>query len=1181
MIKWFLAVSFSLYALPELDRVALGDPLSFRPEGQHLEVTLGRSRTALDWKSFSIAGDETVRFTLPSAASAVLNRVTGKAPSEIFGRLESNGTVYLINPQGIVFGRGSVVDVGSLIASTHPVSTEDFLEQRELLFCSDSEASIVNLGTLQTRSGSLVLMAAKIVNEGTLSASLHQVALATGQKIRLRFQEYPLLSIEVGGSGGMEHTGVISAKAVQLRAESNPGSLGICLKGVVEANRIENEGGEIYLRAKGPVEIAETAHLSAREGRISLAVHSQRALMQKGTLDVSGERGGNIRIQTDQLYQAGSLLAKGKHQGGNISLRTNAYIATSQAIMDTSSPYLAGSIQIATPVSYFSSGTYRANGDKGGSISIDSNRVYFAAATLSAEGKTQGGEIAIFSRSGGHPLHINAHSSLSVKARPKYMPGTILLSSPYRVEGFGKLPQREEEGSVSISLNPIIPVAPSVSSCIQSVFRLEDPNPSSGASSFGSSIVPLPIHGRVAVAKQLDSTGGTQAGAVYLFNGATGALLSTLTGASANDHVGSGGIVALTNGNYTVISPDASSGVGAVTWRSGSVLSDASISSSNSFFGSATSDFTDVTSSALTNGNFVIALPRWDNGGTTDVGAVLWINGSTGRDANGNVGTISTANSIRGSSSGDRIGSAGIAVLTNGNCIIGSPLWNGNRGAATWMNGETGKDALGVIGAVSASNSLVGSLASDGVGTTITPLSNGHAITGSSSWNSGLGAATWMSGTDGKDALGSYGAISASDSLTGTANTDAVSLEGIVALQENGNAVILSPSWTSNRGAVTWISGTDGKDALGSYGAISASDSLTGTASSSDQVGSGGAAALSNGNAIFASPNWSSGKGAVTWISGTDGKDALDSYGAISASDSIVGENTSDNIGSGGVIAFVSNGNGAAISPEWGSQKGAVTWINGSDGTDVKQLYTTVSTSNSIVGAAAGDQVGSGGVVPLLIYGNAVISSPEWGGGLGAATWINGATGKDALGSLSVVSSANSLVGSQANDGVSFSGITTLSSGDFIVESENWDNNAIVDAGAVTFGSGETGDFCGIFGAIQTKNSALGPNASSQLTITADNPSAETYLYRFANENGSPSIFALHYFVSPNFTVAIPGESFVKYNVAITEEFARIYPCPLSGYEPPFALSPREQTVSPFSLITLKPWTPPKVTYED
>src|SRR6478672_8400160 len=81
-----------------------------------------------------------------------------------------------------------------------------------------------------------------------------------------------------------------------------------------------------------------------------------------------------------------------------------------------------------------------------------------------------------------------------------------------------------------------------------------DPNPTIG-DGFGSQVVPLNT-GNVVITAPFDDAAGKDAGAIYLFNGRTGALISTLTGATAGDHAGSGFVVALTNGNFVVPSPD-------------------------------------------------------------------------------------------------------------------------------------------------------------------------------------------------------------------------------------------------------------------------------------------------------------------------------------------------------------------------------------------------------------------------------------------------------------------------------------------------------------------------------------------------------------------------------------------------------------------------------------------------
>jgi hypothetical protein len=269
-----------------------------------------------------------------------------------------------------------------------------------------------------------------------------------------------------------------------------------------------------------------------------------------------------------------------------------------------------------------------------------------------------------------------------------------------------------------------------------------------------------------------DNGATTDVGAVYLYNGSTHALISTLTGSTANDQVGSGGITALTNGNYVVRSPNWDNGTtavnaGAVTWGSGTTGVSGAVSSSNSLVGSTTSD--NVGSSiitALSNGNYVVSSPYWDNGTTAaNAGAVTWGSGTTGVS-----GTVSSSNSLVGSTADDNVGASGtITVLSNGNYVVRSGSWdNGaatNAGAVTWGSGTTG-----VSGAISSSNSLVGSTTSDNVGNNVMVLSNDNYLVISSNWDNGttaanVGAVTWGSGT-----TGIAGIVSSSNSLVGSTN---------------------------------------------------------------------------------------------------------------------------------------------------------------------------------------------------------------------------------------------------------------------------------------------------------------------------------------------------------------------------------------------------------------------------
>jgi len=87
-------------------------------------------RAIIDWRSFGIGAGDQVVFVQPSAQSATLNRVTGAQVSVILGRLDANGQVLLINPNGVVFGGGAQVNVGGMIASTSNVSNANFMAGR-------------------------------------------------------------------------------------------------------------------------------------------------------------------------------------------------------------------------------------------------------------------------------------------------------------------------------------------------------------------------------------------------------------------------------------------------------------------------------------------------------------------------------------------------------------------------------------------------------------------------------------------------------------------------------------------------------------------------------------------------------------------------------------------------------------------------------------------------------------------------------------------------------------------------------------------------------------------------------------------------------------------------------------------------------------------------------------------
>jgi len=456
----------------------------------------------------------------------------------------------------------------------------------------------------------------------------------------------------------------------------------------------------------------------------------------------------------------------------------------------------------------------------------------------------------------------------------------------------------------------------------------------------------------------------------------------------------------------------------------------------------------------LPNGNFVVTDPQFDlPGPVSNVGAV-YLYSPTGA-------LIST---LTGSAAGDRVGDFGVTILANGNYVIRSIAWNGQRGAVTW-----GSAAIGVSGTVDVSNSLTSKFV-NGTGEVIA-LSNGNYVVNNNLWM-GVGAVTWGNGT-----VGTVGLISTENSLVGGTANDRIGANGVTVLS-NGNYVVRSPFWDGpgqvvDVGAVTWGDGMGG-----TAGLVSAINSLVGGSENDqigfvDQIGFNGVIALNNGHYVVSSPAWDAtgpvafDVGAVTWGNGAGG-----TVGLVSATNSLVGTKGNEAVGNGGGVTALSNGHYVVSSPFWAAtatemnNMGAVTWCSGTGGT-----VGLVSAANSLVGGTANDLVGSSGVIALS-NGHYVVSSIRWSAtspavsNVGAVTWGNG-TG----GTVGLVNAANSLVGSTPFESIG-ERVTMLSNGNYVVRSSGWDATgpAVTNVGAVTWGNG----MGGTIGLVSEANSLVG-----------------------------------------------------------------------------------------------------------
>lgn len=222
---------YGLWALPEQPHLVSGT-LALQASQDLLELTT-QDRTILEWQRFSIAKGETVNFLQPSSRACVLNRVAGADMSEIYGALKSNGSVYLINPRGILIGEEGLIDTASFLGSTLDFSNAQFLAGEDLSLQGDSEASFIHLGTIRCDSGDLMIIAHKIDQRGSLSAPKGSVSLSCSHDVLIKSSHYPILNYRADLQGAeLDDFGSVEALSAYLQSDAQSG-IGIRQHGTI------------------------------------------------------------------------------------------------------------------------------------------------------------------------------------------------------------------------------------------------------------------------------------------------------------------------------------------------------------------------------------------------------------------------------------------------------------------------------------------------------------------------------------------------------------------------------------------------------------------------------------------------------------------------------------------------------------------------------------------------------------------------------------------------------------------------------------------------------------------------------------------------------------------------------------------------------------------------------------
>ena len=251
--------------------------------GNTTTVKQSSQNLSLSWKSFNIAPTETVNFVQPSATAIAVNRIYDTNGSQILGRLNANGQVYLINPNGVLFGQGAQINVGALVASTLDFNDAS-LGGNSRSFSGTGAGSVVNLGAINAAGsggsngtgGFVALLGNSVSNQGSISAPQGTVALGAGSAVTLTFQNSSLVKMKIDQSvlnsqsanGGVIHA---SGGLVLMSAGAQDALLASVVNntGVIEARTVENRAGSIVLlggMAAGTVHVGGKLDASAPNG---------------------------------------------------------------------------------------------------------------------------------------------------------------------------------------------------------------------------------------------------------------------------------------------------------------------------------------------------------------------------------------------------------------------------------------------------------------------------------------------------------------------------------------------------------------------------------------------------------------------------------------------------------------------------------------------------------------------------------------------------------------------------------------------------------------------------------------------------------------------------------------------------------------------------------------------------
>ncbi len=361
-------------ANPSMPQVVSGQA-SFAQQGNVFSIT-NTPNAIINWQSFSVNAGELTRFIQQSAGSTVLNRITGQDPSQILGALQSNGKVFLINPNGVLFGRDARVDVNGLVASSLAISNADFLAGNYRFDAGAVAGAVSNQGSIATPAGGqVILLAPNVENSGIITAPNGQVMLAAGHSVQLADAANPSLQVTLAAPADQAiNLGQVIAQGGRI------GMYGALVnqRGRLSADSaVLGENGKIVLKASGTTLLEAGSRTSATGAG------------KGGEIEVLGRRvglTGDAGVDASGVLGGGSILVGGDYRGANA------------AVMNAEQSYLGAGATLTADAT--------GRGD-GGKVIVWSDNATRVFGHISARGGARGGDGG-FVETSGHYLDMQA-----------------------------------------------------------------------------------------------------------------------------------------------------------------------------------------------------------------------------------------------------------------------------------------------------------------------------------------------------------------------------------------------------------------------------------------------------------------------------------------------------------------------------------------------------------------------------------------------------------------------------------------------------------------------------------------------------------------------------------------------------------------------------------------------------